>query len=184
MRYTRQVVLVALALISTSGCSSPGGTESSEASRADSTVRTATVLATEEERAREIERRAALRGEPKLPPGAVATPAGAPESNAEAPAVVGEVPDTMLAAMKADLATRLGRSVDAARVIRAEQVVWPDGSIGCAQPGGIYTQATVVGYLVEIEFDGKRYRYHSALHGTPIYCERPGSHLETLGPAK
>ena len=184
MRYTRQVALAALALISTSGCTAPGGTEPSEPPKAESTTRTATVPATEEERAREIERRAALRGERTLPPGAVAAPAGAPESNAEASPVVGEVPDTMLAAVKADLATRLGRSVDSARVTRAEQVVWPDGSIGCAQPGGIYTQATVVGYLVEIEFDGKKYRYHSALHGTPIYCERPGPHLETLGPAK
>jgi hypothetical protein len=41
----------------------------------------------------------------------------------------------------------------------------------------------VIGYLVELELDGKKYRYHSALHGTPVYCERPGPHLETLGPA-
>lgn len=86
--------------------------------------------------------------------------------------------------MKADLAKRLDRSVDKARELRAEQVIWPDGSIGCAKPGGIYTQATVVGYLVEIEFEAKVYRYHSALNGAPIFCENPGPHIRTLGPTK
>ncbi len=99
-------------------------------------------------------------------------------------AVAGEVPDAILNQMKADLATRVGKSADGARVLRAEQVVWPDGSIGCAKPGVLYTQQTVPGYLVELEFDGKRYRYHAPLAGGAIYCERPGPFLERLGPAQ
>ena len=180
MRYTRQAVPAALGLLCLAACMSTDRAESPAVSQAQRATSTATAPATEEERQREIERRAELRGQRTVPPDAVAPPA----SSAEGPAVVGEVPDDMLALMKADLATRLGRPVDAARVIRAEQVVWPDGSIGCAKPGVFYTQATVVGYRVELELDGKAYRYHSALSGAPIYCDRPGPHLQVLGPAE
>ena len=181
MRYTRSAVLAALGLISMSACSSPGGTEPPvAANEARPAAPTAKVPATEEERQREIERRSALRGQNSAAPEAVPAPAPATE---QAP-IIGEVPDTVLASMKADLATRLGRSVDAVRVLRAEQVIWPDGSIGCSQPGVLYTQATVVGYLVELEFDGKNYRYHAALKGAPIYCERPGPHVRSLSPTQ
>jgi hypothetical protein len=181
MRYTRSAVLAALGLIGMSACSSPGGTEPPVATNeARPAAPTAKVPITEEERQREIERRSALRGQNSAAPEAV--PASAPAT--EPAPIIGEVPDTMLASMKADLATRLGRSVDAAHVLRAEQVIWPDGSIGCAQPGVLYTQATVVGYLVEFELEAKIYRYHSALNGAPIYCEHPGPHVRTLGPTK
>jgi hypothetical protein len=181
MRYTRSAVLAALGLIGISACSSPGHTEQpATTSEAKPAARTAAVPATEEERQREIERRSALRGQSSAVPATVPQP----DSGTEPAPIIGEVPDTVLASMKADLATRLGRSVDTARVLRAEQVIWPDGSIGCAQPGVLYTQATVVGYLVEIELEAKIYRYHSALNGAPIFCENPGPHIRTLGPAK
>jgi hypothetical protein len=181
MRYTRPAVLAAFGLMSMSACSSPGGTEpSAAANEVRPAAPTAKVPATEEERQREIERRAALRGQSSTVPATVPQPA----PGTEPAAIIGEVPDTVLASMKADLATRLGRSVDAARVLRAEQVIWPDGSIGCARPGVLYTQATVVGYLVELELEAKVYRYHSALNGAPIYCEHPGPHVRTLGPTK
>ena len=180
MRHTRQAVLAALALAATTACVSSRDTEAANGDAAQATQRTAPVPATEEERQREIERRAKLRREHTVPADAVAP---AP-SGAESTAVVGEVPDALLGQMRADLAARVGKAVDAARVVRAEQVVWPDGSIGCAQPGGVYTQATVPGYLVEFELDGKRYRYHAALNGNAIYCEKPGAFLKTLGPDK
>ena len=69
-------------------------------------------------------------------------------------------------------------------VVRAEQVIWPDGALGCGQPGGIYTQATVPGYLVEFQFAGRHYRYHGSLAGPFVYCERPGPYLKRLGPSQ
>jgi hypothetical protein len=180
MRYTRQAALAALALLGVAACTTTGSTTAPSAEEAKPTPRAANVPATEEERQREIERRAALRGQRTVSPAGVDSPGASPE----AMHAVGEVPDAMLALMKADLAARVGKSVDAAQVMRAEQVVWPDGSIGCAVPGGIYTQATVVGYLVEFEFEGRNYRYHSALNGAPIFCERPGPHAGSLGPEK
>jgi hypothetical protein len=174
MRHATRLVLATLALLPTTACMPSSGTEPQGAGA----KQPATVPATAEERQREIERRKALRGEQKLEPSQVA-----PAADSTLP-VTGEVPEPMLASMRADLATRLGRPVDAARVMRAEQVIWPDGSLGCAQPGGIYTQATVVGYLVEFEFEGRNYRYHAALKGTPIYCDRPGPYVRSLGPDK
>ena len=43
-----------------------------------------------------------------------------------------------------------GVSVSDMTVLRAESVTWPDGSLGCPEPGMQYTQALVPGYWVEI----------------------------------
>jgi len=177
MRYTGQAALAALALVSAGACTSPGGTEPSKATQAEPTTRTATVPTTEEERQREIERRSAARRKP-------ASDSRVPQDTELAKPITGEVPDAVLATMKADLAQRLGTTVDAATVVRAEQVVWPDGALGCGQPGGIYTQATVPGYLVEFELGGHQYRYHGSLAGPFVYCERPGPYLKRLGPSQ
>jgi hypothetical protein len=178
MRHTRQAVLAALALSAATACMSARDSGAADANAAKAPEHTATVPATEEERQREIERRSAVRGKDSIPVDAAVAPA----AGAESAGVMGEVPDAMLAQMRADLAKRVGHPVDAARLVRAEQVVWPDGSIGCAQPGVVYTQATVPGYLVEFELDGKRYRYHAPLNGNATYCEKPGPFLKTLGP--
>ncbi len=69
----------------------------------------------------------------------------------------------------ADLAEREG--VDAAQVSVAgfHSVTWNDGSIGCPQPGMMYTQALVPGHLLVLELDGQLFSYHSADRG-----ENPG----------
>jgi len=139
----------------------------------------ATQAASDEERQREIAKRSEVRGaRPTVAPAVPQPKAAASES------VMGEVPDAVLAQMKSDLAARVGKSVDGARVVRAEQVVWPDGSIGCGKPGVLYTQQAVPGYRVELEFEGRNYRYHASLAGGATYCERPGPFLERLGPAE
>jgi hypothetical protein len=171
MRRATTTTLAALALLPVTACV-PSPVVVPQAAGA---APPAAVPRTEEERQREIERRRAVRGAGSVNPDEVVPP------EASSP-VVGEVPEDVLAAMKADLATRLGRPVDAARVIRAEQVIWPDGAIGCPKPGGIYTQATVPGYLVEFEFEGHNFRYHAPLTGAPVYCERPGPYVRALGP--
>ena len=49
---------------------------------------------------------------------------------------------------RADLARRLGVDPDDLEVISAEEVTWPDGSLGCPEPGMSYTQALVDGSKV------------------------------------
>lgn len=74
----------------------------------------------------------------------------------------------------ADLAGRLGVAAESIAVEGLHAVVWSDGSIGCPQPGMLYTQALVEGALIVLGAGGARYRYHSA-EGRPAFlCERPG----------
>lgn len=92
--------------------------------------------------------------------------------------VTAEVPPDLLEKIRADLAQRAGISASAAKVVRAESVAWPDGSMGCAEPGKMYTQATVPGYIVELEHGGRIYAYHASRRGYFQLCEhskRPAS---------
>ncbi|WP_418605475.1 hypothetical protein [Georgenia sp. SUBG003] len=38
-------------------------------------------------------------------------------------------------------------------------MTWNDGSLGCPEPGTVYTQALVDGYHVVLEAGGERYDY-------------------------
>lgn len=71
------------------------------------------------------------------------------------------------------LAARLGVSTDGIRVVSEENVTWPDGSIGCPQPGMSYTQALVDGRRVILVHDGVEYHYHGAQNGPLFYCASP-----------
>ena len=50
----------------------------------------------------------------------------------------------------ADLARRLHVAEDAIAVERVEEVTWNDGSLGCAEPGSMYTQALVAGSRITL----------------------------------
>jgi hypothetical protein len=47
-------------------------------------------------------------------------------------------------------------------VIDIEEVTWPDGSLGCPQPGMSYIQVVLEGYQVILEHEGDLYDYRSA----------------------
>lgn len=72
-----------------------------------------------------------------------------------------------------DLATRLDIDESSIVVVSVEEVTWSDGSIGCPEPGMMYTQALVNGSLVILEADGTRYEYHAGAGHDPFYCENP-----------
>ncbi len=85
--------------------------------------------------------------------------------------VLGEgVPQAVKGAM-ADLAAYLGVSSDVIDWVSHEEVVWSDGSLGCPQPGMVYTQAIVNGSLSVFEVDGVRYEYHGATGRPPFLCD-------------
>jgi hypothetical protein len=60
-----------------------------------------------------------------------------------------------------DLVKRIGASLDQITVVSMNEVVWPDGSLGCAQPGQAYTQATTPGYQIILSYRGQEYDYHT-----------------------
>lgn len=69
-----------------------------------------------------------------------------------------------------DLAARLRVDRSDIEVLRFEEVTWPDGSLGCPQPGEFYTQALVDGYRVVLGVDDRVYLYHAGSDGDPFLC--------------
>ena len=56
------------------------------------------------------------------------------------------------------------------KVVLAEAVTWPDGSLGCPRPDMMYTQALVPGYRIRIVAGGQTLEYHASQRGQPFYC--------------
>jgi hypothetical protein len=61
--------------------------------------------------------------------------------------------------------------VDQIEVLAAVAVVWPDASLGCAQPGMLYAQVSTPGYLVVLETKAKLYEYHASQDQSFVLCE-------------
>ena len=77
---------------------------------------------------------------------------------------------SLVAAVLADAAGRSGQPVEALQVASAEAVTWSDGSLGCPQPGMMYTQALVPGYRIRIKADAQVLDYHAGQHGGFVLC--------------
>lgn len=73
----------------------------------------------------------------------------------------------------ADLSKRLGVGPDEIEVVRVEEVVWRDGSLGCAEPGMMYTQALVDGSRVVLSTGGRSYEYHAGGARKAFLCRNP-----------
>jgi hypothetical protein len=89
--------------------------------------------------------------------------------------VTGEVPEDLLAEILADAESHSGIEREAFTIIRAEAVTWSDGSLGCPQPGTIYTQAPVNGYWVVLRAYDKELDYRATEKGFFALCERSPS---------
>lgn len=94
---------------------------------------------------------------------------------ADAP-VIGEVPNEILSRVLADAAERTGVAIDDIEVVRAEAVTWSDGSLGCPEPGMLYTQALVDGYHVIVAAGDEELDFRGTTNGGFVLCEqdRPG----------
>jgi len=79
----------------------------------------------------------------------------------------------------ADAARRTGLDAGALRISSAERVIWSDGSLGCPQPGQMYTQALVPGHRIRIVAGEQTLDYHAGLRGEPRLCP-PGRSLDPL----
>jgi hypothetical protein len=100
-----------------------------------------------------------------LPP--TAPPSGAPST--------GEVPEAVLQAIQQQLAIDVpGVDLSASTTVTSEAVEWPDGSLGCPEPGMFYTQVITPGYHVVISVDGVEYDYRATDAGQVRLCQAPG----------
>jgi len=83
------------------------------------------------------------------------------------------LPASIIDPIVADAAGRLGVDPADVRVVDAHEETWSDGSLGCPEPGMMYTQALVDGYQVIVEANGTRLDYRGSGPGQFRICENP-----------
>ncbi len=71
-----------------------------------------------------------------------------------------------------DLAGRLSVDVDEIGVLEVREVVWPDASLGCPQPGMAYKQVPEDGLLIRLAVGGQVHEYHSGGMRDPFLCKQ------------
>lgn len=72
------------------------------------------------------------------------------------------LPTSVIEPVVAEVAKLAGVPADQVTVISAEEVTFSDGSLGCPQPGMVYTQALVDGYKIVAEAGGKTYDFRGS----------------------
>ena len=75
-----------------------------------------------------------------------------------------------VAAAMQDAAAHLGVAASDLSVQQVEEREWGDSSLGCPQPGLLYSQVVTPGFLVVINSRGKQLEYHSDTRGRVVLC--------------
>ena len=78
--------------------------------------------------------------------------------------------EPVVEAAVADLESRPGTGSGPVRVVLARQETFPNGAIGCPQPGRMYTQALVEGYRVVLARGDRAWLYTAGADGVPQLC--------------
>src|SRR5438445_5092114 len=94
----------------------------------------------------------------------------------------GKVPQGILDPILKEAATLAKVDREQLVIARAESVVWNDGSLGCPEPGMMYTQGLVNGYWVVIEAAGQKYDFRVGSGGSFRLCP-PGQGQPPSQPA-
>lgn len=109
-------------------------------------------------------------------PGAIAPPKRALEAVETQPSPAGEpvntasMPREVRRAVVADAARRFRVDENAVVLTRAEQLTWSDGSLGCPEPGRMYTQMLVPGYRVVARTTEGELTYNTDTRGNVVTC--------------
>ena len=112
-------------------------------------------------------------------PEAEAPAIGASEPTAEPSEVIVtpeiEIPagaEVLVDLAKADLSQQLGVDQAGINLLSYEELVWPDSSLGCPQPGMEYLQVPHDGARIILELEGTSYHYHSGGEIGLFLCEQ------------
>jgi hypothetical protein len=88
----------------------------------------------------------------------------------ETPPAKGEVPQGILDPILKEAAALANVAREQLVIVRAEPVVWSDGSLGCPEPGMEYAQMLVNGYWVVINAAGQTYDFRAVRDGRFRLC--------------
>lgn len=80
--------------------------------------------------------------------------------------------ESLIEKAKEDLAQRLSIEIAEIRLVEARDVVWPDSSLGCPQPGMKYRQVPEDGALIVLQAQGVEFEYHSGGSRGLFLCEK------------
>jgi hypothetical protein len=80
--------------------------------------------------------------------------------------------DPLVKRAKQDLAQRLNVLIEDIELMKYEEVVWPDASLGCPQPGMRYKQVPYDGALIILKVAGREYEYHNGGSRGLFLCEQ------------
>ena len=78
--------------------------------------------------------------------------------------------DAAVQSARAHAARHTGQAPQSLDLVDAQAVAWPDGSLGCPQPGMSYMTALVPGYRIRLRAKGRVMDYHASEHGTLVLC--------------
>ena len=95
----------------------------------------------------------------------------------------GEVPADVMTTVMSALEQLTGAERSNFAVRTAREMVWPNGALGCPQPGMVYTQATIRGYWIVLEHEGRRYDYRTGKARYLMLCLEPGLPIPSRTPA-
>lgn len=102
-------------------------------------------------------------GRPSVPP--IELPSGMPTGDGEIPPA--DIEDAAVAAA----AEHAGVDPSEVHIVQASHVTWPDGSLGCPEPGSVYTQALVPGWWIILDAGGKTVDVRATDNGSAKVCE-------------
>lgn len=80
--------------------------------------------------------------------------------------------ESLIEQAKEDLAQRLSISAGEITLVEAREVVWPDSSLGCPQPGMKYLQVPEDGALILLNAQEMAYEYHTGGSRGLFLCEK------------
>jgi len=83
---------------------------------------------------------------------------------------IASVPRGVRRAVVADAARRFALSENEVVLVDAERVTWSDGSMGCPEPGTMYTQMLVSGFRVSAKTSAGQMQYHTDSRGSVVTC--------------
>jgi hypothetical protein len=109
------------------------------------------------------------RATPRAPPTRVPAPPLNDQPVGE-PVSTTAIPVEVRRAVVADAAKRFKVAESAVVLTRAEQLTWPNGAIGCPEPGTMYTQALVPGFRVVAKTSAGELIYHTDMLGNTRSC--------------
>jgi len=80
--------------------------------------------------------------------------------------------EALVTQAREDLTRRLGIDEGEVDFVGIQAVVWPDGALGCPQPGVVYAQVQQEGVLIRLRADKRIYPYHSGGGTPPFLCQQ------------